>query len=51
MLILGIVLLLFGYFLGIQVLWVIGLILAVVGGVLLVIDLAGHRQVGGRRWY
>ena len=51
MLILGIVLLLFGYFLGIQVLWVIGIILAVVGAVLLLVDLAGHRQIGGRRWY
>ena len=51
MLILGIVLLLFGYFLGIYILWVIGLILAVVGAVLLLIDVVGHHQVYGRRWY
>lgn len=51
MLILGIVLLLCGYFFAIPVLTTIGIILAIVGGVLLLIDVAGHRQVGGRRWY
>ena len=51
MLILGIVLLLFGYFLEIHVLWVIGVILVVVGAVLLLVDVVGHQQIGGRRWY
>jgi len=49
-LILGIVLLLVGYFTGISIIYTIGWILAVVGAVLLVLDLAGH-AVGGRRWY
>lgn len=45
MLILGLILLLLGWLLGISALWIIGLILAVVGAVLLV------APVGGRRWY
>ena len=51
MLILGLILALCGYFFAIQILWVIGIILLIVGAVLLVIEFAGHRQVGGRRWY
>lgn len=52
MLILGVVCLLLGYFLHFYVLWVIGIILAVVGGVLLLVSLVGHREIGGRRyWY
>jgi uncharacterized membrane protein HdeD (DUF308 family) len=51
MLILGLILLVCGFIFGIYILWVIGLILAIVGGVLLIVDMAGHRQVGGRRWY
>jgi len=50
MFILGLVCLLLGFLLGIHILWVIGLILMVVGAVLLIVDLMGHR-VGGRRWY
>jgi len=50
-LILGIVLALCGYFFAVQILWVIGIILVIVGGVLLLIDLVGHKQVGGRRYY
>lgn len=50
MLILGIVLLVLGWLLGLQILWFIGLLLAVVGLVLLAASLAGH-SVGGRRWY
>jgi hypothetical protein len=51
MLIIGIVLLLLGYFLAIPILWTIGIILAVVGGVLLALSATG-RPVGGRQyWY
>jgi hypothetical protein len=49
MLILGIILLLIGFLLGIPVLWTIGLILAVVGAILWIADGAGARW--GRRWY
>ena len=48
MLILGVVLLLLGFFLHIQVLWIIGIILAVVGAILLVVP---KERVGGRRYY
>lgn len=48
MLILGVVLLLLGFFLHIQVLWIIGIILAVVGAILLVM---GKARTGGRVWY
>ena len=48
MLILGVVLLLLGFFLHIQVLWIIGIVLAVVGAVLLVLPI---EKVGGRRYY
>jgi hypothetical protein len=49
MLILGIILLILGLVLGVPVLWTIGLILAVIGGVLLLADAAG--ATWGRRWY
>ncbi|ACH62544.1 hypothetical protein Cali_87 [Mycobacterium phage Cali] len=51
MLVLGIILLLLGYLLGVHVLFVIGGILAAVGALLLVLGGLG-RPVGGRRyWY
>lgn len=50
MLIIGVVLLLVGYLLGIGILVTLGVIFAVVGAVLLLLDLTG-RPVGGRRWY
>ena len=46
----GVVLLILGFFLGIQILWTLGAILAVVGAVLLVLGSLG-RPVGGRRYY
>jgi hypothetical protein len=50
MFILGLVLLLLGYFLGIHILYVIGLILLIVGAVLFLVGRT--RPVGGRRyWY
>lgn len=48
--VLGVILLLLGYFLGIQLLWVLGIILLVVGAVLFLMGSMG-RSVGGRRHY
>ncbi len=50
MIILGIVLLVVGYLLGIPILWTIGIILVVVGAILVLLGSAG-RAVGGRRHY
>lgn len=50
MLILGIILIVAGWLLGISILYTIGLILAVIGLILLLIGFAGH-PVGGRTWY
>lgn len=50
MLILGVLLIVIGWLLGIGILETIGIILAVVGAVLLVLGAAGH-GVGGRTWY
>lgn len=50
MLILGIICLVVGYFLGIGVLETIGWILVVVGAILLVMSGVG-RPIGGRHWY
>jgi hypothetical protein len=49
MLTLGIILLILGFLLAIPVLWTIGLILAVIGGVFWIADGAGRSW--GRRWY
>ncbi|MGH3942692.1 MAG: DUF6131 family protein [Pseudonocardiaceae bacterium] len=50
MIVLGVILLVVGYLLGIHILWILGIILAVVGVVLLLLGSAG-RAVGGRRHY
>lgn len=50
MLILGLILVLVGWFTGIQLLYVLGGILLIIGVVLLVLGGVGH-PVGGRRWY
>ena len=50
MIILGVILMLIGYFAGIAILWVIGLILLIVGAVLWLMGSMG-RAVGGRRHY
>lgn len=50
MLILGVILIVLGWALGISLLMTIGIILAVIGAVLLVVGMAGH-PVGGRTWY
>ncbi|MFB6613935.1 MULTISPECIES: DUF6131 family protein [unclassified Streptomyces] len=50
MIILGIILLIVGWLLGISILWTIGLILVVIGLILWVLGAVGH-AVGGRRHY
>jgi hypothetical protein len=51
MLILGLILLLLGFLLGVPILWTIGIILLVVGAVLFLLGSTG-RAVGGRRhWF
>jgi hypothetical protein len=50
MIILGIVLLVLGYLLGVSLLWTLGIILVVVGAVLYLLGSVG-RPVAGRRHY
>ncbi|MGW1373107.1 DUF6131 family protein [Streptomyces sp. NPDC002446] len=49
MIILGIILLVIGFFTGISILWTIGIILAVIGAILLLLGSLGHGV--GRRHY
>ncbi len=50
MIILGVILLILGWALGISILWTIGIILVVIGLVLWLLGAVGH-AVGGRRHY
>jgi cell division protein FtsW (lipid II flippase) len=50
MIVLGIILLVIGFVVGINILWTIGLILVVVGAILWILGAVG-RGVGGRRHY
>jgi hypothetical protein len=50
MIVLGVVLLLIGFLVGIPVLWSIGVILVVLGLILALLGMAGH-AVGGRAHY
>ncbi|MGI8869056.1 MAG: hypothetical protein ACR2F6_09450 [Mycobacteriales bacterium] len=51
MIILGVVLLLIGFFAKIAILWIIGIIVLVIGAALVVSGAVG-REIGGRRyWY
>ncbi len=49
MIILGVVLLLIGFF-GVPIIWTLGIIAVVVGAVLALVGVAGH-EIGGRRHY
>lgn len=51
MLILGVILLVVGFLLGIQLLWVLGAILAVVGTLVAISGVGFHRPIGGRQWW
>ncbi|MGI5490066.1 DUF6131 family protein [Microtetraspora malaysiensis] len=50
MIVLGIILLILGFVLGISILWTIGIILLVIGVALWILGALGH-AVGGRRHY
>ncbi len=51
MIILGVILLILGFVLGIPILWTIGIILLVVGAIFWILGATG-RAVGGRKyWY
>jgi hypothetical protein len=50
MIVLGIVLLVLGFLLGVPILWTIGIILVVVGAILMLLGSSG-RAVGGRKHY
>ena len=50
MIVLGIILLVVGFLLGIPILWTLGVILVVIGLSLVVLGSVGH-AVGGRRHY
>lgn len=51
MIILGIILLVIGFIVGIHILWIIGIVLVVAGAVLAVLGATG-RAIGGRKhWY
>lgn len=51
MIILGLILLLVGYFLGISILYTIGGILLVIGLILWLLGASGHAVGGRARWY
>ncbi|MEV5378925.1 MULTISPECIES: DUF6131 family protein [Actinomycetes] len=50
MIILGLILLIVGFLIGIHILWTIGIILVVIGLILWLLGAVGH-AVGGRRHY
>ena len=51
MIVLGVILLIIGFVVGIPVLWTIGIILALVGVVLAVLGGTGRRIGGRAHWY
>jgi hypothetical protein len=51
MILLGVILLILGYLLGIGLLWTLGIILLVVGAVLWVLGAVGRPVAGRRYWY
>ena len=51
MIILGVILLILGFVLGIPILWTIGVVLIIAGAILAILGATG-RAIGGRkRWY
>jgi len=50
MIVLGLILVLIGWLLGISIIYTVGAVLLIVGLVLLLLGAVG-RPVGGRRWY
>ena len=51
MIVLGVILLILGFALKVQVLWTIGVILLVVGAVLWILGSVGRPVAGRRYWY
>ncbi len=51
MIILGIVLLVLGYFLGVSILTTLGIILVVIGAVLFILGSVGRPMAGRRHWW
>jgi Family of unknown function (DUF6131) len=51
MIVLGVLLLLVGFLLGIHLLWIIGLVLLLVGAVLWIAGSAGHAVGGRSHWF
>lgn len=53
MIVLGLILLVLGFVLGIGILWTLGIILLVIGVILFALgEVGGGRSIGGRRrWY
>jgi Family of unknown function (DUF6131) len=49
--ILGVILLILGFVLGIPVLWTIGIILVVIGAILWILGTTGHEIAGRRHYY
>jgi len=49
--ILGLILLLLGFFLHTSILWTIGVIVLIIGIVFLVLGALGHPVLGRNRWY
>jgi uncharacterized membrane protein HdeD (DUF308 family) len=49
--ILGIILLVLGFLLGIQILWILGIVALVVGVILMVVGSTGRTLAGRRHWY
>lgn len=51
MIALGVVLLILGFVFNVYLLWVLGVVLAVVGAVFWLLGAAGHAVAGRRYWY
>jgi hypothetical protein len=51
MIVLGVILLIVGFLLGIPILWTIGIVLAVVGAVLAILGGTGRRVGGRAHWF
>ncbi|MEE6136369.1 hypothetical protein SKC41_08475 [Mycobacterium sp. 050128] len=51
MIVLGVVLLILGYFFAIPLLWTIGIVLIVIGAVMWILGSVGRPVAGRRYWY
>lgn len=51
MILLGILLLLLGFFLHIHLLWTIGIVVLIIGVILFIIGATGHPIAGRRYWF